>query len=204
MSPDDGQRMDDQTDEEASLGEYSPDVDLHELPLPVQQCVDTIAAAHQNGGTDESALKRLTTWLEIHSTDIIAQAVDERVAAVSPDRLHTPDDDEVREFLGLDEDDDVTDEDRSAWAVSRIESLLEDADDSGTFSPVELTTSDGDVLTFVVEVRGYSFSGVDYTWHGPYDDFDAFLTDFADQGWLTSASDFTSLPLEEQMRRLGD
>jgi hypothetical protein len=102
----------------------------------------------------------------------------------------TIDDDDVREALEL-TGKRVTRAQRIGYFEQvMLEGLLQDADITRAFVPVVLTATDGASVLVVGAVHGYSFSGVETEWEGPFDAEMDFVGKLQEDGWVGSVEEF--------------
>lgn len=109
------------------------------------------------------------------------------------------DDDAVREAMEL--------ADRRVTQAHRIhffeqcvlENLLQDADVTRAFVPLVLQASDGDAVQLVSGISGYSFSGLEFEWHGPLAvDFDVAKW-LRKEGWVETVEEFQGMSAKRKL-----
>jgi len=84
-----------------------------------------------------------------------------------------------------------------------LEGLLEDADVTRAFVPIVLESSDGESLQLVVGISGYSFTILEYEWHGPFEaEFD-FAEWVRKEGWVETVEEFQQMGARRKAKLLG-
>jgi hypothetical protein len=108
------------------------------------------------------------------------------------------DDDDVREALDL-TGKRVTRAQRIEYFEQvMLEGLLQDADITRAFVPVVLTATDGASVLMEGAVHGYSFSGVETEWEGPFDARMDFVMKLQEDGWVGSVEEFQCMAAERK------
>ncbi len=179
----------------AELSAYAEavDGDTHQVD------VDALIASVRARRVDADALQRVTEWLT--ATDAAQEwSGDGEVLGLwlSPNRIAAAyaaiDDHELREALELGARQRVTRAQRIEYLEQYVlPTLCDDADETQLFVPVQLRATDGDELTMVAGIQGYSFTEITTEWWGPVESAAAFREQLERWGWGEGVEGFEKL-----------
>ena len=179
-------------------------------PRALQADIDRVVAAMNRKRNAPAAFARVTAWFTEARSDAIQEGNESvpgiRLANIAGQLRSDYEDDTIRESLDLAVGERVTPDDRLRYVEEHVlPTWFDDADLSSCFAPVQIVASDGTSAVLVVDVKGYSFSGVSMTWDGPYPSFEAFVASLPGCGWVTSVEDFAAMAssAKRQWLRIG-
>ncbi len=178
--------------------DFDTEADTDSEAEQAQADIDLVVDTALDGMVHRSALERVTTRLD--ETGALDDAGAGELAGlylsadVIADGYDAIDDDQLREAMELRAKTRITPTHRLAYLREYILGELEaDADASHALVPVTLTARDGRTVLVVGGVRGYSFSGVETTWCGPFATVDAMRRYLTEEGWVQGVEGFEAL-----------
>ena len=167
--------------------------------------IDLVVESFRAGALADDALCRVKDRMEEESVyDYASQTGALSGMWLSPETVAAEylaiDEDELRQACELAEWEPVTEEHRMQFLEGwRLPPLEEDADVAHLLMSVLLTASSGDSVVLVVDVRGYSFSGVSTNWSGVLETEGEYLEQIKKEGWVKGADGFAELSLERKV-----
>jgi len=172
---------------------------------PLQRAVDRLIAQWRGKQPIETALADVQQLLE--ESEAIQSDYEVLGVFLSPqamaEALQEIDDDTVREALEI-TNGRVTQAQRIEFFEQYVlEDRLQDADVTRAFVPIVLESSDGESLQLVVGISGYSFTILEYEWHGPFEaEFD-FAEWLRKEGWVETVEEFQQMGARRKAKLLG-
>jgi hypothetical protein len=167
-----------------------------------QASIDALVESWRAGALDKDALQRVTDALDEQGVAYDGSYGDPYGVFLSPEAIARAyemiDEDELRGELEI-----TTKRITRAQRIEYLEqcvlpSLLEDADITRLFSPVVLKATSGHGILLVAMVHGYSFSGVETEWMGPFGPETDFAVQLRKEGWIERVEEFQKLSLRRK------
>lgn len=180
------------------------DQDEEEDEERFQRDVDALVASVRAGTVDREALQRLTDSLDQQGVAYEGGEDTGGGVFLSRDAIANAyamiDDADVRDYLELTGTQLNRTHRLTYLAEHVLPQLFEDADITRLFSPVPLTATDGHSVTLVAMVHGYSFSGVECEWMGPYNEAFDLHQWLRREGWFASVEEFVELSARTKVK----
>ena len=183
------------------LGESRDDEDETE-ELELQRLIDAVVATFLAGALDKELFDELCDRLE--EDDDFHCGSDEAHVAVARHTLafwlgRVLEEGEYRDLLDIPDREPIGEEHLIRLMTEHgLPALLDDADRCEAFAPRPISDSAGRTIVVVSSVRGYSFSGVEVTWHGAHSSWQAFLDGIRGE-WFSCPAEILALTEDEKL-----
>jgi hypothetical protein len=174
------------------------------VPDDVQDAIDRVVEAWTQDRSDLPSLRIVTAYLEElgggaanGEGDVLSTFISPYTAIGILDALDLG---EVASCYGLDDDQRPSHAQVNEYLEGEVERAIDDADVSYAFAAFEIEASNGDCVTLIASVNGYSFSELTTFWYGPYHDADEFLALLRKAHWLEAGDSPRSIPSRVRQR----
>ncbi len=175
--------------------------DADDSEAAFQSNVDALIARMEAGGDTTELLQRIQEKLESDPDWTEREAMGMFLSPTHiQDAYEDTDDDTVREALELRQNQRVTPARRIQFLEQYVlPALCDDADVTHMFVSAVLTSSDGDELTLMASIQGYSFTIIRTEWWGVVESEAVFRERLLERGWIEGVEAFQKLSAKRKL-----